>query len=111
MLFVACEFWTTDKMKQISETAVIIHNMIVEKRRQGYTSDGTAGRSSYIEPGELVSDIIFTFSSPGDTPIFLNSNVKVSDDIKVKGFHRDLIRSLIEHQWKAFGGDRKFLLK
>lgn len=104
LLFVACEYWSVDKMKSIATTAVILHNMIVEARRSSYTSDGTAGRSRYFDEDEESNEIDFIHCSPGSTALFENSNITISDDIKIRGMHRDLKKALVEHQWNLFGG-------
>lgn len=105
LLFVACEYWSVNKMKIIATAAVIIHNMIVEFRFSGCASDGTAGRSRFYEEDHEINEIDFMHCSPGNTALFENCNVTVSDDIKIKGMHRDLKNALIEHQWNHFGGE------
>lgn len=102
ILFIACEYWSVEKMRSVSETAVILHNMIVEQRRASYSSDGTAGRSSLFFNELESNDITFINSAPGETPLFSQTSVTVSDDIKVVGMHRDLKSALVQHQWKHF---------
>lgn len=79
IMFIACEFWTVEKMKLVSEAAVVILNMIVEHWRAGCTSNGTAGRSAYIESDEALTDRVFTENCPEVTPLFSQSSVTVSD--------------------------------
>lgn len=98
-------------MKLVSVAAVVIHNMIVEHQRASYCSDGTARRSAYIESDEVLTDVFFTENCPGMTPLSSNSNVTVSDAVKVGGMHRDLLRALVKHQWQAFGKNRNIFLK
>lgn len=93
-----------DKIRYLATTAVILYNMIVEARRGGYSSDGTAGQSNYFDENDDNNEITFINSSPGETPLFSNSSVAVNDDIEVKGMHRELKSALIEHQWMEFGG-------
>lgn len=93
-------------MKLISEEAVIIHNIIVDERRGGYTSDGAAGRSVLLEIYQPLIDAFFTQDYPETTPLSEKFDVKVSDSVKVKGMHRDQLPALIDHQWLSFGKNR-----
>lgn len=104
LLFVACEFWTVAKMKSIATAAVILHNMVVEERKGSYSSDGTAGRSTFYNNDEDSNELMFVHRSPADI-VLRQSSAVVSDDIKIKGMHRDLKSALIEHQWEQFGGE------
>lgn len=47
-LFIVCEFWTVSKMRISATLAVILHYIIVEEERETYTSNDTAGRSSFF---------------------------------------------------------------
>lgn len=90
-------------MKQVATAAIVLHNMIVEVRLDSYSSDGTAWRSRLFNEQDVSEEITFDPCTPGD--ILLSScSATVSDDIKIKGMHRDLKFSLIEHQWTKFGG-------
>lgn len=103
LLFIACEFWSIDKMKQIVTAVVIIHNMIVEVRRENYESDGTADQSRFFNAQDVSHQFSFVRSSPGNV-VLERTTTTVSDDIKVKGMHQDLKEALIEHNWNKFGG-------
>lgn len=103
MLYVGCEFWTISKMKNITSAAVILHNMIVEVRRDDYASDGTAGWSALTRNIDDDNDINFTRVPPNQILICPGSNECISDNIKVLGLHRALKSALIEHQWSLFG--------
>lgn len=98
-------------MKKIIEAAVVIHNMIVEIRRDNYNSDESAGRSSHIDQEHPLNDIMFIRSCPWATPLFSRSSVAVSEDIKVRGLQRDLHRPLIEHQWISFARNKNIFVK
>jgi hypothetical protein len=43
VMFVKSGLWSIEKMRYIAKFCVILHNMIVEKRRGEYTSDGVSG--------------------------------------------------------------------
>lgn len=103
MLFVAIEFWSIVKMKNITVAALVMHEMIVEKRRTSHNCVGTDRCSIAIDSNETISEITFTASSTGSNPLLLTSSVSVSEDIMVCSIHRDLIDALSEHQWNAFG--------
>lgn len=111
MLFKACELWTVEKRKLVPEAVVVIQKMILEHRCAGYTRDGTAGYSAFIQSEEALTYMVFTENCPGMTPLFSQSSVMVSDAIKVRRQHRDLLLALAKYQCQAFGRIRKFLLK
>lgn len=102
LLFVASEYWTVDKMRKIATAAVVLHNMIVETRRSSYCSDGSGGRSSVVMNSEPDNDLSFVPLPPSCVTL-PNAPVCVSDDIKIRGMHRDLKSALIEHLWNLFG--------
>lgn len=89
-------------MRQVASAAVILHNMIGEVRRGNYSSDGTAGRSRFFNEPDVSEEITFDTCSPGES-LLSNCSATVSDDIKIKGMHRDLKLALIEHQWTKYG--------
>lgn len=82
-------------MQDVCKASVVIYNMIVEMRRDGYKIYGTAGRSQYFESEKRLRDIVFTESSPGSTFMFAQAMLTVSDDINKKGIHFDLLRALV----------------
>ena len=51
-LFVATELWSPAKMENIAKCCVILHNMCVEARREGYSGDGARGLSFFFEDEE-----------------------------------------------------------
>lgn len=89
-------------MRRIVTVAVIIHNMVVESGRSVYTSDGTGGRSAKVIELNIENDLTFVPIPPASILVG-NSAVRMSDDIKIKGMHRDLKSVLIEHLWVLFG--------
>lgn len=91
-------------MRSIATTAVIIHNMIVESRGSTYSSDGSGGRSEIVADSGFVDDLTFVRLPPASISMS-KSNIRISDDIKLRGLHRDFKSSLIDHMWTLFASN------
>lgn len=76
--------------------------MILESRRNDCTRGGTAGKSRFFEENDVSSEITFLNNKAGETLLYAKF-VKVSDDVKIKGMHRDLKLALIEYHFKNLG--------
>lgn len=100
LLYIASEFWTMDKMHWLATAAVCLHNLIVEDRRESYTSDGANGASLFNNLSDDCSDI--TFHTVGSLTMN-EENFTASDDIKVKGLQRSLTAALVDHVWEMHG--------
>ena len=81
-------------MKNMAEAAVILHNQIVQARRDSYCSDGAGGLSAKFNIDEDETDILI--EQVGAMSI-LQTMPLASEGIKVKGIHRRLVPALIEH--------------
>lgn len=86
---------------------MIIHYMIIEQRRERFNRDGTAGK--IIHSNDPLTDIRFTDTTSGCTQ-FSQGKVKISDDMKLKATHKDLLWNLVEHQWDVLEGMKKHFL-
>ncbi|CDF33411.1 unnamed protein product [Chondrus crispus] len=100
LLYFACELWSVERMKTIAEAAVILHNQIVEARRDSYCSDGAGGLSANFNSDDDETDMVI--ESVGAMRI-LETMSLASEGIKVKGLHRKLVTALIEHVWSFHG--------
>ena len=87
-------------MKNIAEAAVILHNQIVEARRDSYCSDGAGGLSAKFNIDEDETDILI--ERVGAMSILQTMSL-ASEGIKVKGLHGRLVAALIEHLWSMYG--------
>lgn len=85
-------------MIKVTETVVIIHNLIVELKRDNYARDGSASQSNLYNDNGEKNNISFIKLPTDELPLFLHSSVIVSDDITIKRIHRALKPSLLERQ-------------
>lgn len=93
-----------EKMRWPATAYVCLHNMIVERRKKKYESDGSGGYSGKFKETEKWSDIVFESMprSDGEDAILLlclPSGYSTSGDGKLKGLHRNLTEALVNHIW------------
>ena len=93
--------WDKEKIGKIMRACIIIHNMIVENERNGYTridiselEEGSVTRSSQVETE--------TDRPTNLNNMFVNQNQK---DLRDRRIHEQLKKDLIEHIWNKFGDD------
>ncbi|XP_033136956.1 uncharacterized protein LOC103838319 [Brassica rapa] len=91
--------WDKEKIGRIMRTCVILHNMIVEDERHGYTlfdiSDFEAGESSRS------SQVDFSYST--DTPSIISNMLPIRNQIRDQQIHARLKADLVENIWLKFG--------
>lgn len=68
-------------MNQVTEVAVMIHNIIVRERRLGHSSDESTGRRAVIDKTKFVYKILFTVRPSEALPLFERASVKASSAI------------------------------
>ena len=106
ILFLPSELWSAKKMGVIAKAAVIIHNMVVESRRNSYTGDGTGGFRSAddnSDEDERIIDLTRDGRRATEVARMIEARKTVADDVKVKGLHRRLTNALIDHIWNLEG--------
>uniref|UniRef100_A0A0D3CJE8 DDE Tnp4 domain-containing protein n=1 Tax=Brassica oleracea var. oleracea TaxID=109376 RepID=A0A0D3CJE8_BRAOL len=94
-------FWDKVKIGKIMRTCILLHNMIVEDERDGYTQfdvsefqQGEDNRSSHVD---------LTYST--DIPTNIANMMGVRTRIRDRQMHEQLKGDLVEHVWRKFGGD------
>lgn len=84
-------------MQEVARASEVLHNMTVETRRQDYNGDGPGGWSAVFDIHEDEKDIDYQLVRSENAFDFINEEKYVSDDIKVKGLHRQLTGTLVDH--------------
>uniref|UniRef100_A0A0D3BBA4 DDE Tnp4 domain-containing protein n=1 Tax=Brassica oleracea var. oleracea TaxID=109376 RepID=A0A0D3BBA4_BRAOL len=94
-------FWEKAKIGKIMRACIILHNMIVENERDGYTQfdvsefqQGDETRNSHVE---------LTYST--DIPSNIANMMGVRTRIRDRQMHEQLKADLVEHVWRKFGRD------
>jgi hypothetical protein len=82
---------------------IVLHNMVVEVRRQGCDFDGAGGSTSLYNAERDETDMTFEHASDIAAETHLIRLVRVSDDIKNKTEHEMLLRVVVEHVWHQRG--------
>uniref|UniRef100_A0A0D3DNC7 No apical meristem-associated C-terminal domain-containing protein n=1 Tax=Brassica oleracea var. oleracea TaxID=109376 RepID=A0A0D3DNC7_BRAOL len=92
-------FWDKVKIGKIMRACIILHNMIVEDERDGYTQYDV----SEFQPGEDTgsSHVDLTFST--DIPTNIGNMMAARTRIRDKQMHQQLKADLVEHVWRKFG--------
>uniref|UniRef100_A0A0D3C1I9 DDE Tnp4 domain-containing protein n=1 Tax=Brassica oleracea var. oleracea TaxID=109376 RepID=A0A0D3C1I9_BRAOL len=91
-------FWDKVKIVKITRACIILHNMIVEDKRDGYTQfdvsefqQGEDNRSSHVN---------LTYST--DMPSNIVNMMGVRTRIRDRQMHQQLKTDLVEHLWRKF---------
>ena len=94
-------YWDKANIGKIMRTCIILHNIIVENERDGYTQfdvsefqQGDETRNSHVE---------LTYST--DIPSNIANMMGVRTRIRDRQMHEQLKADLVEHVWRKFGRD------
>ena len=94
-------YWDKVKIGKIMRACIILHNMIVEDKRDEYTqydvSDFQQGE------GSESSRVVLTYST--DIPTNIAKMMSVRTRIRDRQMHQQLKGDLVEHLWRKFGRD------
>uniref|UniRef100_A0A0D3EED8 Myb-like domain-containing protein n=2 Tax=Brassica oleracea var. oleracea TaxID=109376 RepID=A0A0D3EED8_BRAOL len=92
-------FWDKVKIGKIMRAYIILHNMIVEDERDGYTQYDV----SEFQQGEDIggSQVDLTYST--DIPTNIANMMGVRTRIRDTQMHQQLKGDLVEHLWRKFG--------
>uniref|UniRef100_A0A0D3C5V5 Myb-like domain-containing protein n=1 Tax=Brassica oleracea var. oleracea TaxID=109376 RepID=A0A0D3C5V5_BRAOL len=94
-------FWDKAQTGKIMRACIILHNMIVEDERDGYTQFDVSGFQQGEETGS--SHVNLDFSS--NMPTNLVNMIGVRTRIRDRSMHEQLKADLVEHLWSKFGED------
>uniref|UniRef100_A0A0D3C389 DDE Tnp4 domain-containing protein n=1 Tax=Brassica oleracea var. oleracea TaxID=109376 RepID=A0A0D3C389_BRAOL len=92
-----------DKVKigNIMRACIILHNMIVEDERDGYTQFNV----SEFQQGEDAESSHVDLTYPTDMPSNIANMMGLRTRIRDKQMHQRLKSDLVEHIWRKFGRD------
>lgn len=104
ILCIPSEMWTVEQIKQVSTCAVIIRNMIVEKRSQSYTNDGMKRRSKSFSETLDETNLEMVRLEDDDHMNRFERMCNVSDETKNSRYLRKgLIEALVSYNWGMEG--------
>ncbi|XP_024004407.1 putative nuclease HARBI1 [Eutrema salsugineum] len=92
-------FWDKEKIRKIMRACIILHNMIVENERDGYTQFDT--KTFEQGEGSGTSEVDRTYST--NMPTNLNNLLEKRNEVRNKIIHERLKQDLVEHIWQQFG--------
>uniref|UniRef100_A0A0D3DHL6 DDE Tnp4 domain-containing protein n=1 Tax=Brassica oleracea var. oleracea TaxID=109376 RepID=A0A0D3DHL6_BRAOL len=94
-------FWDKVKIGKIMRACIILHNMIVEDERDGYTLFDVSEFQQGEDTGS--SHVDLTYST--DIPTNIANMMGVRTRIRDRQMHQQLKADLVEHIWRKFGLD------
>uniref|UniRef100_A0A0D3CZB4 Myb-like domain-containing protein n=1 Tax=Brassica oleracea var. oleracea TaxID=109376 RepID=A0A0D3CZB4_BRAOL len=96
--------WDKIKIGKIMRACIILHNMIVEDERDGYTHFDV---SVFEQPeSNRSSEVDFTFST--DMPSNLGNMMAIRNQIRDRKINQQLKADLVENIWQKFGANGDF---
>ena len=94
-------FWDKVKIGKIMRACIIVHNMILEDKREGYTQYDVSEFQQGEDTGS--SHVDLTYST--DIPTNIANMMGVRTRIRDRQMHEQLKGDLVEHVWRKFGRD------
>ncbi|XP_009128548.2 putative nuclease HARBI1 [Brassica rapa] len=94
-------FWDKEKIGNIMRACIVLHNMIVEDERDGYTLLNLSEFQEGEDTG--TSHVDLTYST--DIPSNITNMMGVRTRIRDRQMHQQLKADLVEHLWSKFGRD------
>uniref|UniRef100_A0A0D3BGD7 DDE Tnp4 domain-containing protein n=1 Tax=Brassica oleracea var. oleracea TaxID=109376 RepID=A0A0D3BGD7_BRAOL len=94
-------FGDKTKIGKIMRACIILHNMIVEDERDGYTQFDVSEFQQGEDNGSSYVDLTFS----ADMPTNIVNMMGVRTRIRDKQMHQQLKDDLVEHIWRIFGRD------
>ena len=96
--------WDKIKIGKIMRACIILHNMIVEDERDGYTQFDV---SVFAQPeSNQSSQVDFTYST--DMPSNFGNMMSIRNRVCDKTIHQQLKADLVENIWQKFGTNQDF---
>ncbi|KAL0771876.1 putative nuclease HARBI1 [Brassica napus] len=93
--------WDKAKIGQIMRACIILHNMIVEDERDGYTQYNT----TEFEEGETSRSSQVDMSYSTEMPSNLGNMLGIRNHLRERRIHDQLKIDLIENVWTKFGDE------
>ena len=94
-------FWDKAKIGKIMRACIILHNMIVENERDGYSLFNVAEFQQVEDNGTSQVDLGFSQEMPTNIANMMHSRQRIRDEPT----HHQLKTDLVEHVWHKFGSD------
>uniref|UniRef100_A0A0D3CTU3 DDE Tnp4 domain-containing protein n=1 Tax=Brassica oleracea var. oleracea TaxID=109376 RepID=A0A0D3CTU3_BRAOL len=94
-------FWDKVKIGKIMRACIILHNMIVEDERDGYTQFDVSEFQQAEDNGSSHVDLTYSTEYPSN----ITNMMVVRTRIRDKQMHQQLKADLVEHIWHKFGRD------
>ncbi|XP_033145153.1 uncharacterized protein LOC103868371 isoform X3 [Brassica rapa] len=92
--------WDKTKIGKIMRACIILHNMIVENERDGYTQFDVRGFQQGEDQGSSHVDLTYSTDIPSNIANMMGVRTRIRDTQK----HQQLKDDLVEHIWRRFGG-------
>ncbi|XP_048606056.1 putative nuclease HARBI1 [Brassica napus] len=94
-------FWDKVKIGKIMRACIILHNMIVEDERDGYTQFDVSEFQQREDTGSSHVDLTYSTDIPTNIANMMNVRTRIRD----RHMHQQLKDDLVEHVWRKFGHD------
>jgi Plant transposon protein len=103
IMSVKSELWSVDKMRYIAKCCVILHNLIVEQRREEDTSDGVCGASSRYDVISENTDLTTVSLGVEESLLRQQHIIAASEGIKSTAEQKRLMEALMRHMRVVLG--------
>uniref|UniRef100_A0A0D3B398 ENTH domain-containing protein n=1 Tax=Brassica oleracea var. oleracea TaxID=109376 RepID=A0A0D3B398_BRAOL len=94
-------FWDKVKIGKIMRSCIILHNMIVEDERDGYTQFNLSEFQQAEDNGSSHVDLNYSTDIPSNIANMMDFRIRIRD----RQMHEQLKADLVEHLWSKFGRD------
>ena len=94
-------FWDKAKIGKIMRACIILHNMIVEDERDGYTQYDVSEFQQGEDTGTSHVDLTYSTDIPSNIANMMGVRTRIRD----RQMHQQLKADLVEHLWSKFGRD------
>uniref|UniRef100_A0A0D3CMU9 DDE Tnp4 domain-containing protein n=1 Tax=Brassica oleracea var. oleracea TaxID=109376 RepID=A0A0D3CMU9_BRAOL len=91
-------FWDKVKIGKIMRACIILHNMIVEDERDGYTQYDVLEFQQGEDNGSSHVDLTYSTDIPTNIANMMGVRTRISD----RQMHQQLKADLVEHLWRKF---------
>ncbi|XP_048624466.1 uncharacterized protein LOC125592892 [Brassica napus] len=92
-------FWDKAKIGKIMRACIILHNMIVEDERDGYTHFDVSEFQQRVDTGTPHVDLTYSADILSNIANMMGVRTRIRD----RQMHQQLKADLVEHIWRKFG--------